>query len=148
MVVDFDVLASRAILHAALKRLRGRHRVTVCRFRDRRSDRQNRYWHPAFVEPFREAMHEQGEDMDHDTAHYALAEIAVGKTWHDRKTGKTIRYMEKTSSEMDTAEFNYMLDMAAKFLAETFGIPIPDPSEYHEKDTTPDVPAAPPPGKR
>lgn len=132
-VVNFNDVDSIKALMGDFQRLRGMWRVTWTLFRTRRSDRQNRYWHPCFVEPFREAMAEQGQLMDHEQAHNALVTAVVGNEWADPKTGATFSWRPHTS-EMDTAEFNRMLDLAAQLLVEMFGIIVPDPSEYHETD--------------
>ena len=120
LFIDFNEQKDRRFLFAALKKLRGMHRVNIVKNRPRRTDRQNaRYW-PALVVPFSRFLEEQGEQVTPQQAHELLKRRFLAKTWMDPKTGEALDYTESTT-KLDTAEFNEYTEKVENWLAD-FGI--------------------------
>lgn len=131
-LVDFTSDLSKRRLWGFLRRLTGEWRFTVCRYRKRRSDRQNRYYWPVFVGSFARFLRDQGENVTDLEAHEMLKHRHLKTTKVCKSTGEAFDYVRSTT-ELTTAEFNEYLDRCAVFLAEYCGIVLPDPSDYHEK---------------
>ena len=140
LVIDFNEEPDRAKLWRAMRGLRGRHRVEVALYRPRRSDRQNRFYWPAFVQPFAAFLREQGEGVTENDAHEILKMRFLRKTIVDEKTGEAMDYVGSTTT-LTTSEFNEYLDRCAAWLADMFGFIFPDPYEYHEKNDSAGKPA-------
>jgi hypothetical protein len=125
----------KALLISKLRELQGMHRISVCKHRRRRTDRQNRYYWPCFVQPFAEQLQAQGEAISDDDAHEILKTRFLRKSVIDLKTGEAFEYVRSTT-ELNTAEFNQYLDQCAAFLADYFNLQIPEPSIYREQEET------------
>lgn len=111
---------------------KGVYRFELMRHRPRRSDRQNKYYFPCFVEPFAAWLSEEwGEPVSRDEAHGVLKEKFLKIDKWDHSTGEDLSYVRR-SSTLNTVEFNEYLDQCAKFLAETCGFVVPEPSVYRE----------------
>lgn len=132
MIIDFDRQGERQMILDKLKELRGRQRVSITKYRPRRSDRQNRYYFPCFVKVFGEYLREQGNDhvSDEDVHEFFKAKFLT-RTFADPKTGKLYNLPVSTTT-LTTTEFNEYLDKIAAFLAMDFGIVVPEPSVYRE----------------
>lgn len=113
--------------------LQGIWRVEACRYRPRRSDRQNRWYHPCFVAPFAEYLLEQGNQFasPHEAAHGILKREFLTVRVADKRTGVVREYVRSTT-ELTTLEFNRYLDECAELLARECGIIVPEPNIYHE----------------
>lgn len=131
IIVDFSEQAEREYLWQQMRRLRGKQRITIKRYREKRTDRQNRFYHPCFVAPFAEFLREQGENISNDDAHEMLKIKFLSVTVEDDKAG-TLTYTRSTT-DLDKAEFNDYLDRVAKWLNDMFGIEVPEPEVYHWK---------------
>ena len=134
LVVDFDNEAERNLLWSKLRSLRGKHRITVKQYRRKRSDRQNRFYWPAFVHPFGQFLRDQGELIDDDMAHEMLKLKFLGIVVQDAKAGKL--ECARSTTTLTTAEFNEYLDRCSHFLNTMFGIVTPEPAIYHFKGLT------------
>lgn len=135
LIVNFNDKASRAFLYDSLKRLRGTYRIEMCKHRKRRSDRQNRFYWPCFVKPLADFMREQGEPISENDAHEMLKFRFLRKSYVDQKTGEEVEYAGSTTT-LSRTEFNEYLDLCAVWLNDMFGFIMPDPSDYHEKEST------------
>ena len=124
-------IKSRAI--AQVGALQGTWRMELCRYRPRRSDRQNRYYWPCFVAPFAEYLKEQGNEFDdfEYAAHEILKAAFLKVQTFDKRTGKRRVFVQSTT-KLNTAEFNEYLDKCAAMLASECGIIVPEPSVYRE----------------
>lgn len=134
LLIDFNNEKDRARLWRVLKRLRGKHRVEVAQYRPRRSDRQNRFYWPCFVQPFADFLKDQGEAVSELDAHEILKSRYLRKAISDPKTGEVMEWTRSTT-ELSTGEFNEYLDKCAAWLADMFGFIMPNPSDYYERDT-------------
>jgi hypothetical protein len=133
-IVDFSEPWRRARVQEYVETLRGRHRVSICPFRPRRSDRQLRYYWPAFVQPLARWLCENwGEPHEPEDAHEILKGRFLRVERVDRRTGEVFLRVGSTG-DLDTARFNRYLDDCANFLAEYCGIEVPPPHLYHERD--------------
>ena len=134
-VLDMDNPRTRAAVINRVRELRGRWRFDVVRFRPRRSDRQNRYYHPCFVAPFGDLLREAGNDFTNEDAHELLKHKFLRAEWLNEKTGE-LETFTRSTAKLDTREFNEYLDRCAAWLTE-LGIEIPDPADYREPEPKP-----------
>jgi hypothetical protein len=124
-VIDFNEQKEKSLFIDGIRRLEGRWRVEWVRYRPRRSDRQNRYYWPCFVEPFADYMR-----VDPDSAHLILKAKFLRKEIIDKETGERFVFVLR-SSKLSTSDFNEYLDDCAAFLAGLM-IYVPEPNVYHE----------------
>lgn len=122
--VDFDGI-EKARRHGYLKTLAGQRVDVVLKpHREKRSDRQNRWWWGIAVPLI---AHELGYDKhDHDELHYALVALCFG-THHDEKLNMTIP--NARSSQLTTAQFSELMEWAVRWAAQEHGIQVPLPGE-------------------
>ena len=133
ITINFSEPREKRDLIGRLAALTGMHRVTVVKYRVRRSDRQNRYYWPCFVHVFGEFLRDQGETVDDDQVHELLKNRFLEVVIANRATGEVIGSTARSTTKLSTVEFNDYLDRIAHWLAETFGIIVPDPDTYHEQ---------------
>ena len=88
IVIDFSDEAERQMLWPQLRRLRGKQRLTIQKYRKRRTDRQNRFYWPCFVHPFGDFLREQGEDLTDDDAHEMLKLKFLRVVVNDARAGE------------------------------------------------------------
>ena len=129
IVIDFNNENERAILYSKMRGLRGKNRITIAKYRRKRSDRQNAFYWPCFVAPFGEFLREQGENVTDDDAHEMLKMKFLRVAVQDAKAGQLER--TRSTTTLDTQEFNDYLDRASHWLNEMFGIVTPEPDVYH-----------------
>lgn len=129
IIIDMGDSVKRARLLNMLGALRGRWRIELMPYRPRRSDRQNRYYWPCFVQPFAQFLRDQGESYTDSDAHEMLKYRFLHKSME--ANGEHLGYTPSTAG-LDTSEFNAYLDACAAWLNEFFGIQIPDSSDYRE----------------
>lgn len=96
--------------------------VSVSVARDRRTSRQNRFWHGVVVPLFADHC---GYEFDEMKA--ALALKLLPREVADMDTGE-VRVVPGHTSELNTKEFNDLIERAQRLGAE-MGINIPDPGE-------------------
>lgn len=129
--VNFSNPEEKSRIAELVGTLEGRHRVTIIPWKQRRTDRQNRYYWPCFVVPFADYLRDQGEAVTDDEAHAILKDMFLRVTVCDPKTGLAFERTRSTT-ELSTVEFNEYLDRVAAWLADTFHFKVPEPGEYRE----------------
>ena len=129
LVIDFGSDAEKQTLWNALRRLRGKQRVTIKAYRKRRSDAQNRYYWPCFCQPLADLLSEQGEHTTAEEAHEILKNQFLRVTIEDEKAG--LLEFTKSTAGLDVEEFNAYLDACSHWLFEMFGITVPEPEVYY-----------------
>ena len=134
-IINFDDPRERGRVAAGVQKLRGRWRLSFTRYRPRRSDWQNRYYHPCFCEPYAAYLSDQtGEPVSREQAHEDLKRRFLRKPLIDKNTGVLLGETTGSSAALNTAEFNEYLDQCAAFLATECNIIVPEPDEYHERE--------------
>lgn len=124
----------KQLILTAVRNLAGRKRISWCDARPRRSDRQNRYYWPCFVQPFGDYLRGQGnEHFTDEMAHAVLKEMFLKTTVVDSETGRELSFTRSTT-ELNTGEFNDYLDRVAQFLAEECGFVVPESDTYREQE--------------
>lgn len=126
--------------HQLLERLRslqGEYRVDILRHRKRRSDRQNRYYWPCFVQVFGDFLRAQGEEITDDEVHTLFKAKFLRTTVVNRDTGEVVGQKIRSTTDLDTEEFNDYLENVAKWLAENVGIIVPPPDVYRVSEPAP-----------
>jgi hypothetical protein len=134
MIVNLDHPHEQRNLLNTIRAMRGTIRVSFCQHRPRRSDRQNKFYWPCFVQPFAEFLREQGEILTDEEAHELLKAKFLRRTVVDRRTGQPVGVAIRSTTDLNTAEFNEYLDRCAYWLADMFGIVVPEPDTYRERD--------------
>lgn len=114
-----------------LRQLSGPHRITIVKHRSRRSDRQNRYYWPCFVQVFGDFLRSQGDTYTDDDVHGMFKHKFLKKTAIDKSTGEVLGDYTRSTTDLTTSDFNEYLDNIAAWLG-GFGIRLPEPGEYHE----------------
>jgi hypothetical protein len=131
IIIDFSNESERKLLYNELRKARGKNRITISKYRRRRSDRQNRFYWPCAVVPFAEFLREQGEPITNEMAHEMLKMKFLPVVVQDAKAGDL--RCTRSTTELDTQEFNAYLDHVSKFLHDFFGIVTPEPDIFHER---------------
>lgn len=131
IIANMDDARLRTRIVNAIASKRGTWRIDVTRYRRRRSDRQNRYYWPCCVQPFGGFLRDQGEGVTDIEAHEMLKAKFLRKTVEVK--GERVD-ITRSTTELDTAEFNEYLDKCAAWLADMFGFVMPAPADYHERD--------------
>lgn len=133
-VVDFANPREKSAFIDGARKMDGRWRVEFVRYRPRRSDRQNRYYWPCFVEPFADWLTiEWAAPTSPEQAHEILKARFLKQAITNPDTGEMFELVRSTT-ELDTGEFNLYLDNVANFLAETCGFQVPEPDTYRERE--------------
>lgn len=130
IVLDMSCPAQKRLLLEQIRGLSGMHRITLTAYRPRRSDRQNRYYWPCFVQPFADYLRAQGDAYTDEQAHEIFKSRFLPTTTIDKNTGELLERVRSTT-ELDTVEFNEYLDRVGVWLA-GFGIIVPEPTLYRE----------------
>lgn len=129
MIVNLsDKHAKQAVVQSILAK-QGPHRISIVKYRPRRSDRQNAFYHAVYVPLFAEWWSEnEGEVVSRDQAHEMLKSKFLSRDYADRRTGEVISRAARSTTSLSTEEFSAYLDSIAKFLAEFCGIVVPESS--------------------
>lgn len=133
--VDLSKPAEKLRLLNAIRGARGKVRVTIVRWCPRRTDRQNRYYWPCFVHPLWEYLREQGSDLSEKAVHDLMRAKFLTVDVVDPATGELLGSRVRSTTDLNTVEFNAYLDNCAQWLTEMFGLVVPDPDTYRERDT-------------
>lgn len=132
-LIDFGNPRERALFISETNRLTGLHRVTIIKYRKRRSDQQNKYYWSCFIAPFGQFLRDQGNDITDLEAHDALKLMFLRKTCINKNTGEAIDYV-RGSSKINTFEFYEYLERVAAFLAEQCDIIVPEAALVRPSD--------------
>lgn len=99
-----------------------RVRITVERFRNRRSDEANAYYWGVVVPMIQDAIGEEDPETVHEMlkAEFNYEILAIGN--------KEIRKV-KSTAKLDTKEFSEYVERVRKFASEFLSLYIPDPGE-------------------
>lgn len=130
-IIDMNDAVRRTQLLNVLGSLRGPWRVDWRKYRPRRSDRQNAYYWPCFVQQLGAYLRDQGEHYTDHQVHEILKHRFLRKS--GEVNGENVEYTQSTA-DLNTVEFNAYLDACAAWLADFFGIIVPEPSEYREAE--------------
>jgi hypothetical protein len=137
LIIDRSILAQVRtgldLIRSILMSGKGSIRIEIMEHRPRRTDRQNRYYWPCFVQPLAEFLREQGDLTEDEEAHELIKAKFLRKTIVNKKTGEVMEYVGSTT-DLTTKEFNEYLNRVAFWLADMFGIVVPDPNVYHERE--------------
>lgn len=95
-----------------------------------RSNRANAYYWSCVVASFHDFLREQGESYTAEDCHEFLKCKHLLQTLVNRETGEVIGRAPRSTASLTTEEFADYLDRCIVWLADTFGIVVPDPREY------------------
>ncbi len=127
-IVNFDIDADKRKLWAAMKHLKGKQRVEICRYRPRRSDKANAYYWSCVMPAAAQGLTEsQGETFDCETAHEFFKSLFLSRPVVNKATGELIANIVGSSAVLDTARFTEYVEQVRTWCAEYLGVLIPDP---------------------
>jgi hypothetical protein len=113
-------LSDERVKATLLNRIRlasGPHRVSIARWRPRRSDGQNRLYWVSVVHPFGEFLREHGNDYTDDDAHEMLKHKFLKRSAANPATGEELEFTASTT-KLTTEEFSEYLEQCSAWLAE------------------------------
>lgn len=125
-IVNLDNEREKNMLLQHVRSLRGMHRVSVKQYRPKRSDRQNRFYHPCIVAPFAEWAREQGNEITDEEAHEFLKAKFLTVEVVD-KNGEIIGTTVRSTTSLDVKEFAEYVDKCIRFLNEFCEIQVVEP---------------------
>lgn len=131
LTIDLSNPREKALILSKIRELQGVYRIDIKKYKKRRTDRQNRYYWPCFVQPFADFLRAQGEPTSDDDAHEMLKMKFLRRS--KEVNGAIVEYTLSTT-DLDTQEFNTYLDACAAWLHDYFGIQVPEPTIYREVD--------------
>lgn len=131
IIIDLSDIARKRELLSRLGRLQGLHEIRIKERRRVRSNPQNAWYWGCIVESFVLALEEQwGETVTPADAHEMLRDkfLSVQKTHINEETGVFCVITRRVSSaKLDTREFSEYCEKCRDFLADWFGVIVPDP---------------------
>ena len=136
-LIDFDRADHKAKLWQLLKSCNGLHRVTVVRYRPRRSDRANAYYWGVAIETFRTFLAEQGQWFSPDDVHAFFKDRFLREEVVNEQTGEVVGHRTGSTAKLTTVEFADYLDHVFAWLNDTFGVVVPAPNEYRDASRRP-----------
>jgi len=131
-IVNMSNARDKSNFLSEIGKLVGVKRFNIWDYRWRRSDRQNRYFHPAFCQALADYLSDQGDDTTMLEAKDIIKQYCLTTSKTDEKSGIKYNAVGHTS-DLDTLEFNAFLDRCAAWLWNCFAIEVPAPSVYHEQ---------------
>lgn len=130
-VIDFQNDADKRKLWGVLKHCSGKQRVEICRHRQRRSDRANRYYWGVVVPAARQALYEtQGEMFDPEESHEFLKALFLSKPIVDKRTGELLATVVGSSAKLNTEQFSDYVEKVRLWLADYAGVILPDAETF------------------
>lgn len=98
--------------------------------RDIRSTRANAYYHACVVDEFRKFLREQGQEFTHDDCHEFLKCKFLLQELINPATGEIVGRAPRSTASLDREEFGDFLERCIAWLADTFGVIVPEPGVY------------------
>lgn len=126
-VVNFDEPRERAGFVRETNGLTGKHRITIVKYRNRRTDAQNRYYRGVIVECLRCTLRNQGDICTNDEAHVFLADKFLMFPVIHSETGEVLGNSRKSTSKLDVQEFCEFIELCIAYLADSLNIVVPPP---------------------
>lgn len=129
-IVNFDSAAEKAKVLGYVRNLTGKHRVTIVRERNRRSDAQNRYlWGIVYPYVASGLLEAWGEARTEDEIHIFLKNKFLAKPVVNRNTGEVTGWTHPTSAWLTVGDFCKYVDAIIAFAASNLNVAIPAPDE-------------------
>lgn len=125
-VFDFDNDAEVEGLLRRLKRRSGRGEVIVRKYRARRSPAQNRYWWGVVIPHMTLCW-----ACSHDDAH---DRVCLEFLPNAREVGGTTIVTPGSTSDLDTLQFNKLIEAVSQYAALEHGVYIPLPNEWPDEE--------------
>ncbi len=129
-VIDFSNPRERSLIMGRLRELVGLHRLTVKAHRRTRTNPQNRYYWSCYVQPLVEFLADQGEMKTKEEVHQMFAMMFLRESIVDPSTGEVLGETVRSTTKLNTTEFNEYLERVAQWLAEKVGIVVVEPEQW------------------
>jgi hypothetical protein len=130
LILNLSDRRAKQSLMAHLAGLQGEWRIELCRYRARRTDAQNRFYHPCLCKPLADFLTEQGQPTTMEEAHEILKHKFLRVSVVHPETGEFIGERTRSTTTLDVAEFSEYIEQCMAWLADTFGIVCPDPMTF------------------
>ncbi len=95
-----------------------------------RSNRANAFYWACVVESFNQFLRDQGESYTAEDCHEFLKCKFLLQTLVNHETGEVVARAPRSTASLTTEEFAEFLDRCIAWLAETFGVVVPEPGAY------------------
>lgn len=136
IIADLDVADNKRRLMAQVGTLKGLYRVSLEPARPSRSNRANSWYWACIVGSFVQYLNEQDYNITTpDEAHSLLKARFLARTIMD-KDGKVIGRMVGSTTDLDTSGFHDYCERCRTWLADFFGIIVPDPGEAIQNEAS------------
>lgn len=129
-LVDLADHKQTALLLNHIRTLKGLHRVTIIKYRKRRSNDQNAYLHGVVVPIFADWCRENGNNWTNEEAKSALKQKFLKIEWPDDRTGEILEAVRDTS-DLDTQEFSIFIDQCRDWIEKFTGCFVPPPDPFY-----------------
>jgi hypothetical protein len=130
-IIDLDDAGQKAMLLGSIRNLSGRHRVSVVKYRARRSDAQNRLYWGQVVSTFADFLRGQGEQYTDEQAHEILRAKFLRVSCINKDTGEVFGERTRSTTELTTAEFSKYIEDCVAWLADMFHVQVSLPGDWN-----------------
>lgn len=129
-VVNMDDMSQKNMLLTLIRGLSGNYRFEWARFRPRRTDPQNRYFHGVVLPIIGDAVRALGNDYSNDEVKEWLKGrfLKQQRVFVNAKGELETEDVVRKTSKLDTVEFNEFIEYCCHFAAESLNTHIPEPS--------------------
>ncbi len=110
-IVNLSDPISKRTLIQRIGAMTGPYEVLLKKWRSKRSNQANRYFHGVIVKAYRAYEAEQGNVYSHDQAFEMLKVILMPVDFVNRKTGQ-VQQIGGSSSNLDVGEFSNLCELA------------------------------------
>jgi hypothetical protein len=144
-IQDFSTPAGKSYLARLATLPPGQYRVSVVRYRRRRSDEQNRYYWGVVIPCITAGLHEAwGRELAPLQVHELMKSMFLSEEVINPDTGEVHRLPRLSSAKLNLDQFGQYLEQIMHFAAESLSVVIPDPSfsPQPKPPTTPTVGAS------
>ena len=121
-LINLDDPQSKGALLRDIRERHGRYRVSIVRFRPRRSDEQNALYWVAYIGPITDHLLAEGFEVTENDVHEHLKKLFLRKSIINLKTGEVLGETVRSTTELTTEEFGDYLTKIEALAAERWGL--------------------------
>lgn len=128
--VNLSDAASKRRLLTAIAPLQGMYALDLKPIRPTRSSQANRFYWSCVIGSFRDFLRAQGQPFTSEDCHEFLKCKFLLQSLVNHDTGEIVGRAPRSTASLDTSDFTEYVDNCIVWLADTFGIVVPDPHSY------------------
>jgi hypothetical protein len=110
---------------------KGKWFMVITKIYRKRSLNQNAYYHAVCVQLVKDGLFDVGYKLTNDQTHEYLKEMFLRHEITNETTGE-VKYINRSTTELKTIEFNEYIDNIISWADEYLGIKIPLPNEFND----------------